>query len=93
MTKFASKYLALLRWLPIPLYIQKPKRLKIKYIILQALLLLQSVIDSKKTIFNAKMKHASKSFASKTPKDIALDRAGLQRILLLIGQVKIERKY
>ena len=37
----------------------------------------------KKTIFNAKMKHASKSFASKTPKDIALDRAGENREKIL----------
>ena len=37
----------------------------------------------KKTIFNAKMKHASKSFASKTPTDIALDRAGENREKIL----------
>ena len=37
----------------------------------------------KKTIFNAKMKHASKSFASKTTTDIALDRAGENREKIL----------
>lgn len=40
-------------------------------------------IRFKETIFNAKMKHASKSLASKNPADIALDRAGKNREKIL----------